>query len=462
MKDMTEGKPLSLILAFAFPLLLGNLLQQAYNVVDAAIVGRYLGANALAAVGATSSVQFLVLGFCMGVCTGFCVPIAQKFGAKDEPSMRHYIFNSVVMTAAGGGVITAACALLTPSILRLLSTPQNIYEDTRVYILVIFLGIPFTLLYNLSAGILRAVGDSKTPFIALAVSAVSNIFLDLFCIQVLHWGCAGAAIATIVSQAFSGIVCTFVILYKYTYLRPCREEMEFRTADCAKLLSMGLPMGFQFSITAIGSMVLQSSNNGLGSIYVSAFTAASRIKAFAMCPFDALSTAVTTFCSQNYGAGKASRIRDGYRIGTISAVVYGIISGAALFVFGRASCLLFLSAQETAILDAAGLYLQYAGCSYWLLGLLYINRTTVQGLGFSGRTVFSGVMEMFARIAVCIYMVPAAGFSGICFADPAAWIAACLYIIPACQFTLKHVFSILPSDGAKPMGAQGKVQLASR
>lgn len=462
MKDMTQGRPLNLILAFAFPLLLGNLLQQAYNVVDAAIVGRYLGANALAAVGATSSVQFLVLGFCMGVCTGFCVPIAQKFGARDEPAMRHYIFNSTLMTFGGGLVITTACALLTPQILHLLSTPQSIFEDTRIYILVIFLGIPFTLLYNLSAGILRAVGDSRTPFIALAVSAVSNIFLDVFCIRTLHWGCGGAAAATVASQAFSGILCTAVILKKYSFLRPCREEMEFRPHDCALLLSMGLPMGFQFSITAIGSMVLQSSNNALGSIYVAAFTAASRIKAFAMCPFDALVTAVSTFCAQNYGAGKASRIREGYRTGNISAILYGLVSGAALILFGRSACLLFLSAQEKAILDAAGQYLRYAGYFYWLLGLLNVNRTTVQGLGFSGRTIFSGVMEMFARIGVCLYLVPSAGYTGICLADPAAWIAACLYIIPACQLTLRHVYALLPSEERRGVGAQGKADLAFR
>ena len=447
MKDMTTGKPLGLILAFAFPLLLGNLLQQAYNVVDAAIVGQYLGANALAAVGATSSVQFLVLGFCIGVSTGFCVPISQKFGAKDEPSMRHLIFNSLVLTGFLAFVLTFACAVFTPLILRLLHTPENIYSDTYSYILIIFLGIPFTLLYNMTAGILRAIGDSRTPFLFLAVSSVSNICLDFFFISVLHFGCAGAAAATVLSQAASGIGCGCVILRKYPYLRICREEREIRTRDMALLLSMGLPMGMQFSITAIGSMVLQSSNNSLGSTYVSAFTAASRIKAFAMCPFDALASSVTTFCGQNMGAGKSSRIRDGYRLGSGLAVAYGLLSGAFLAAFGRTACMIFLKAHESLILDSAGQYLHTVGYFYWLLGLLYINRTTIQGLGYSGRTIFSGVMEMFARIAICSLFVTSHGFTAVRWADPAAWIAACLYIIPACLLTLRKVYRMLPGEG---------------
>lgn len=445
MKSMTKGKPLRLILGFAMPILLGNLLQQLYNVADASIVGKFLGSEALAAVGATSSVQFLILGFCIGSCSGFCVPIAQKFGARDYSSMRRLVFNSAFLTAVIAAVFTAACAVLTPQILQVLNTPVNIWDDTYIYILIIFLGIPFTLLYNLTAGILRSLGDSRTPFIVLAFSTIANIVLDIFCIAVLHWGCAGAAIATIASQAISGLLCLLVIVGKYPILRPESGETRISRSLCGTLLAMGIPMGLQFSITAIGSMVMQSANNALGSMYATAFTAAARIKMFAMCPFDAIASAVATFCSQNYGAGNADRVVTGYRVGSIAAVIYGVLSGIVLVVFGRTACLIFLSAGETEILDAAALYLQAIGYLFWTLGLLNVNRITVQGLGYSGKAVFSGVMEMVARTATALFIVPRLGFIGIAISDPAAWIAADLYIIPLCLITLHKVRLTLAS-----------------
>lgn len=439
MNDMTTGSPLKLIMRFAFPLILGNILQQLYNVADAAIVGRFLGANALAAVGATSSVQFLILGFCIGSCTGFCVPIAQSFGARDYTRMRKLLYNSIFLTAGIAVIFTGLCVAFCPNILKLLSTPSDIWADTSVYILVIFIGIPFTLLYNLSAGVLRAIGNSLTPFIFLAVSTVLNIALDWFCIAVLGWGCAGAAIATVASQALSGALCLIVIIRKYEILHILREERRFDRTMARGLLLMGIPMGLQFSITAIGSMVMQSANNALGSMYASAFTAAARIKMFAMCPFDAIATGAATFCSQNYGAQKSERISQGYRIGTAVVVVYGVIAGACLIFFGRQLCLIFLPASEGEILDAAALYLHMAGYFYWALGLLNVNRIIVQGLGYSGWSVISGIMEMFARIGVVVFLVSDHGFGAICLADPAAWIAADLYIIPACLFVISKV-----------------------
>ena len=299
--------------------------------------------------------------------------------------------------------------------------------------------MPFSLMYNFSAGILRSVGDSRTPFLILAGSTVCNICLDVFCIAVLGWGCAGAAIATIASQAFSGILCTWFIYKKYDILHIRADERKADRRRMAELLYIGVPMGLQFSITAIGSMVMQSANNSLGSIYVSAFTAASRIKMFAMCPFDAVASGVATFCSQNYGGGDYKRIRDGYKIGCLMVIIYGVISGAFLILGGRTACRIFLSAGETQILNAAQRYLVLNGYHFWILGLLNVSRITVQGLGFSGRAMFSGVMEMFARIGVVLLLVPATGFGAICRADPAAWIAADLYIIPTCLYVLQKV-----------------------
>ena len=431
-KSMTEGSPLILILQFAFPLLLGNLFQQTYNIVDAAIVGQFLGANALAGVGASSSVQFLILGFCIGICAGFAIPIAQRFGAGDMRSLRKYIFHGAVLTLAFALILTISCSLLCHGILRLLRTPEDIYSDAYIYLLVIFLGIPFTLLYNLTAGILRAIGDSRTPFIFLAVSTVANIGLDIFCITVLKWGCMGAAFATVTSQAVSGILCLIFIIKKMKFLIPKKEDRTVRRSYVASLLEMGLPMGMQYSITAIGSMVMQSANNSLGSVYVSGFTAGMKIKQFTMCPFDALATAVSTFCGQNYGAGNVPRIRRGVKLGLLIGVLYGIFAGLILIFFGRTMSLLFVSSDSTAVLDASAQYLRALGFFYWSLGVLNVSRMTTQGLGFSNLTIFSGVTEMVARILMSIFAVPAFGYAAICFTDQSAWLSACFYIVPVC------------------------------
>lgn len=436
MRDMTNGSPLKLILRFAFPLLMGNILQQLYNIADAAIVGRFLGANALAAVGATSSVQFLILGFCIGACTGFCVPIAQRFGARDYSQMRKLVFNSIFLTAGIGVAVTTLCVLLCRTILHLLSTPADIWNDTYIYILVIFLGIPLTLLYNMTAGVLRAIGDSFTPFLFLAVSTVLNIVADWFCIVILQWGCFGAAIATVGSQALSGILCLLVIIRRYKIFHLQAEERQIDPKMAGELLLMGIPMGLQFSVTAIGSMVLQSADNALGSMYASAYTAAIRIKMFVMCPFDAVATGAATFCSQNYGAHEAGRVRRGYGIGIAVSSVYGCVAGACLILFGRRLCMIFLPASEKTILDAAALYLRTLGPFYSILGLLNVSRITVQALGGAARAMLSGVMEMIARISVVMLLVPLHGFVAVCYADPAAWMAANLYIVPTCLYMM--------------------------
>ena len=321
--SMIKGNPLKLMLQFAFPLLLGNLLQQTYNIIDAAIVGQILGAKALASVGASSSIQFLVLGFCMGSCTGFGVPVAKYFGAEKIEKMRDYIFNGAVLCAGIAVILTALCSVLCPQILHILSVPEDIYDNAYSYLLIIFLGIPFTILYNYLSSILRSVGDSRTPFIFLALSAVLNIFLDLFCIVVLKLGCSGAAIATISAQAISGILCLIFIIRKMKLLWLKKENRTIKGDAVKELLAMGMPTGLQFSITAIGSMVMQSANNGLGSTYVSAFTAAMKIKQFTMCPFDAIATSASVFCSQNLGAGQSDRIKKGLRCGiTVSRIWY--------------------------------------------------------------------------------------------------------------------------------------------
>ncbi len=431
-KSMTEGRPLTLIVQFALPLLMGNLFQLTYNRIDAAIVGQILGADALASVGASSSVQFLVLGFCIGICCGFGVPISKSFGAGKHEEMRNLIFHAMVLTGVFAVVLTMVCALLCPQILHLLSTPEDIFTGAYQYLLVIFLGIPFTLLYNLLSSMLRAVGDSRTPFLFLAFSTVLNIILDLFCIIVLKWGCAGAAIATITAQAVSGILCFIYIRKRIPVLCLSRQNYRIKGAGIKTMLVMGIPMGLQYSITTIVSMVMQSANNRLGSIYVSGFTAGMRIKQFLMCPFDAIATAVSVFCGQNLGAGKPDRIKKGIREGVLSGVLYGLFAGVILIFAGRTLSMLFVSKSAVAVLDASAKYLRCMGFFFWSLGILNVCRMTTQGLGYSGRAVFSGLTEMMARILVSVILVPMYGFTAICFADQTAWVSACFYIVPVC------------------------------
>lgn len=435
--SMTKGNPLKLMMQFALPLLIGNLLQQTYNIIDAAIVGQILGTKALASVGASSSVQFLVLGFCIGCCTGFGVPVAKYFGAEKMKIMRDYVFNGAVLTAGIGVVVTALCSFLCPKILYILSVPEDIYQDAYAYLLVIFLGIPFTLLYNYLSSILRSVGDSRTPFIFLAFSAVLNIFLDLFCIVVLKWGCVGAAIATISAQAISGVLCLCFIIRRMRNLWLSKENRKVRGGVVKELLMMGIPTGLQFSITAIGSMVMQSANNGLGSVCVSGFTAAMRIKQFALCPFDAIATAASVFCSQNLGAGQPERIKQGLRQSVVLAVTYGVVSGLVLIFGGRTLSMIFVNKSAADVLDAAGKYLGCLGYFFWSLGILNVCRMVTQGLGYSGRAVFSGVTEMLARIIVSLGFVGTFGYTAICFADQAAWITACFYIAPTCLYCIR-------------------------
>lgn len=438
-KEMTHGNAWKQIVLFMLPILFGNLFQQAYNMADAAIVGQTLGAVSLGAVGVSSSVQFLVLGFCFGITTGFAIPIATSFGAKRYDDLRRYIFNSTIVLVLLALVVTIATSLSVPLIMRLLRVPQEILKDASLYLLIIFLGIPFLLLYNYLSSILRAVGDSRTPFLFLAFSSVLNVILDFFCILNLHWGVAGAAIATIFSQGVSGFLCLGLIVKKYEILHIHKANRIIDFIQIRHLLNMGIPMGLQFSITAIGSMVMQATNNTLGTIYVSGYVAGSKINNFMMCPFDALAASVCTFISQNLGAKKPDRMYKGLQIGFRLALVWGIVGGLILMVFGKELSLLFVSKENTQILAASSRYLFTDGCFYILLGELAVYRLTTQGLGYSNRAIFAGVAEMIARMIVCLGFVSPFRFTAITLADGTAWIFADAYIIPMCLYSMKEV-----------------------
>lgn len=437
---MTEGSPLRLIAQFSLPLLAGNIFQQAYNMVDAAIVGRVLGSASLGAVGASGSVQFLILGFCFGLTAGFTIPVAQRFGARTYAKMRRYIFHSVLLTLMLSALVTLVCSLLCARIIRWISTPEEIFREAYLYLLVIFLGVPFTLFYNLLSGILRAVGDSRTPFMFLVVSSVLNIGLDLLFIVVFGWGVVGAALATILSQAVSAVLCMILILARFELLHLKPEDCSVRPKYIARLLYLGIPMGLQFSITAIGSIVIQVSNNRLGSLYVSAFAAGNKIKQLGISPFDAVASAVSTYASQNYGAGNIKRIRRGLFEGTLLSLGLAMVVVCPAMIFlGRPLSMIFIPASETDVLLASARYVRLMGCFFWLISLLQIFRLTIQGLGFSNLAIFSGVFEMIARCSVGFGLVPAFGFDAIIFADPAAWLSAVLWCTPVLLWCLHRI-----------------------
>lgn len=430
-KELTVGRPLPLILKFALPLLMGNMLQQTYSLVDAAIVGRTLGINALAAVGASTSVVFLILGFCNGCCGGFGIPIAQKFGARDYSVMRQYVNTSLKLAAAISLVLAVATSLLCAFILRTMQTPENIFEGAYAYLLVTFIGIPATFFYNLLSCIIRALGDSKTPFWFLLFAAVLNIVLDLFCILVLGWGVAGAAIATVFSQGLSAVLCYIYMMRHFEVLKSTREERRFNRRAALTLLGVGVPMGLQFSITAIGSIMLQSSNNALGTACVAAFTAAMRIKMFFLTPLESLGIAMATYAGQNYGAGLPRRVLDGVLASGKIMLVYSLAMAALLWTCSEKLALLFVDAAETEILHDTALFIHVSVSFYIVLGTLCILRYTIQGVGYTGLAMFSGVMEMIARILVSLVAVPRWGYLAVCFGDCTAWVFADVFLIPA-------------------------------
>ncbi|MCD8306124.1 MAG: MATE family efflux transporter [Prevotella sp.] len=438
-KELTVGRPAPLIARFTLPLLLGNMLQQTYSLVDAVIVGKVLGISALASVGASSSVIFLILGFCNGCQGGFSIPVAWHFGARDYSMMRRYFCASLRLTAILSVVIALLTSVFCKDILRLMSTPEGILDGAYIYLLITFLGIPCTFFYNLLSGIIRALGDSKTPLYFLLFSTILNILLDLLCIIVLGWGVAGAAIATVFSQGLSAVLCYVFMLRAFDILRSVPDERRMRWPVAKRLLAMGLPMGLQFSITAIGSIMLQSSNNALGTACVAAFTAATRIKMFLICPMESLGIAMATFCGQNYGARKPQRIREGVLLSMAMMVAYAVAVWLLLLPGARYAAMLFASRSEAAILSDTALFLHVGSTFYWGLGAVCVLRSCIQAVSHTRLALLSGATEMVARIIVSLFLVPAFGFIAVCYGDPAAWLSANVFLIPASVFIWRRM-----------------------
>lgn len=442
-KDMTSGSPMKLIIGFSIPLLFGNLFQQFYNLVDTLIVGRFLGVDALAAVGSTGSLNFLIIGFCMGVCNGFAIPLAHKFGAGDYRGLRAFMMNSVYLSVVFAAVMTVATVVFCRPILQLMQTPDNIIDQAYNYIVIIFIGIPVTYLYNLISGIIRSMGDSKTPVIFLTIASVLNIGLDLLFIIVFGMGVSGAALATVISQGVSGVCCLIYSFKKFDILHTDAEERRLNVSYMGTLCGMGVPMGLQYSITAIGSVILQSAVNTLGSSAVAAMTAGSKVGMFFCCPFDALGSTMATYGGQNVGAKKPERISQGLKSCSMLGVGYSILAFLVLTLTGRQLALFFVESAQAEVIQNVQLFLFINSIFYIPLAFVNIVRFLIQGMGYSKFAILAGVFEMAARTLVGFAFVPMFGFTAACFASPVAWVFADLFLIPAYFYVFKKTKKIL-------------------
>ena len=430
-KDMTNGSPSKHILGFAVPMLFGMLFQQFYNLVDTIIVGKTLGVEALAGVGATGSINFMIIGFCMGVCNGFVIPVAQCFGAKKPADLRKYVFNGYICSIVFAIVLTLASVIFCRRILIIMNTPADIIDHAYNYIVVIFIGIPTVFLYNMVSGVIRSLGDSKTPVVFLVLSSIINVVLDFFLILVCKMGVAGAGWATVTSQLISGLTCLIYMYKKYDILKGDKSERVLDRRFITNLCMNGVPMGLQYSITAIGSTILQAAVNTLGSTYVAAMTAGSKMFNFTCCPFDALGSTMATYAGQNVGAAKIKRLGQGVRSAMIIGSVYSVLSLIALYFTTDYIALLFVNASETTIIALTRQFILASACFYIPLTGVNVVRFCVQGMGFSVFAISAGILEMIGRAFAAIILIPNIGFMGACLASPIAWIAADAFLFPA-------------------------------
>ena len=430
---------MKLIFGFWFPVLLGNLFQQVYNLVDSVIVGRFVGVNAFAGVSATGSLNFLIIGFLLGMCSGCAIPVAQSFGEGDPHAMRKYFANAIYLCGGLSVAMSVATVLLTPAILRWTGTPEDIFNEAYHYIVYIFGGMMAIMLYNLSSGVLRAVGNTRTPLYFLLLSCAVNVVLDLLFVVVFRMGVTGASLATVAAQLLSGVLCTWVIFKKYDVLRIRGEEWKLDPACMKRLSGMGLPMGMQFSITAVGSLIMQTAVNGLGSAAVAAIGAGSKIYTLFCCPFDAIGATIATWCGQNLGARRVDRVRLGVRLCMGIMSVYAVVALALVKLWGAPLIGLFITGSQAEIVAKALQYLDTVVLFFIPLLTIFVLRNALQGLGFSRVAMFAGLFELVGRAFVAFMLVRPYGFSGAILANPAAWIMADVLLIPACLSAVRRL-----------------------
>lgn len=435
--DMTTGSPMKIIFNFTLPIFIGNVFQQFYNMADAVIVGKFVGNKALAAVGSTGTIMFLIYGFVVGMTAGFTVLTAQKFGAGDMPAMRRTVVGASFLSLVVGLVLTAAFMVFMKPWLVLMHTPEDIFADAYAYIMIISAGILAQMLYNLLASILRALGNSRVPLYFLILAALLNIVLDLVLIIVFHMGAAGAAVATVISQGISGVLCLFYIIRKVPLLRLTRDDRHLSGDLLRTQIRIGIPMALQYSITAVGTMMVQSALNILGSTLVAAYTAAGKIEQIVTQAYVAMGTTMATYGAQNMGAGDVSRIRQGFKASTIIGIIYAVVSAVLVMTVGKYMTYLFVSEDVALIMDSVNTYLICVGIFFIPLAIVNIYRNGIQGLGYGLLPMMAGVAELVGRGAVAVIAAGRKSYLGVCLASPAAWILASLLLIGMYYYVVK-------------------------
>ena len=438
-KDLTKGSIGRVVIANAIPLCLSLLIQQFYNIIDTMLVGRLLGELPLSGVGSTGCLNFMVTYFCIGLATGFTMPVAREFGAKNYAAMRHYVGLGIRLVVIFTGIITVLVAVLTGQLLTLMNTPDDIYGYAYAYIFVIFLGMPCTILYNYTASLIRALGDNRTPLYALIIATVLNIGMDLLFMTTLGLGVVGAALATILAQLISGLICLTVIIRKIPVLHLSGADFAGSSAMSRELIGVALPMGLQYSITAIGTIVVQFAVNSLGTMAVTGVTVAAKVMALMQCPLDAIGQSMAPYAGQNLGAKEYDRIKKGLLKASLMGFVWSHLSIPVIYFFGGYMTGLFVDGMSEGAMNYAAIHMRTACLFYIPLTLVNTVRFTIQGLGFSAFAMTAGVCEMVARTASALLLVPLIGFYGIALASPLAWLLADAFLVPAFFYCLKKV-----------------------
>lgn len=429
-RDMTTGNSAKKLIMFTLPLLAGSVFQQLYNMVDSIIVGKYVGTQAFAAVGSTGSITFFVLGLVFGSCSGFAIPVAQDFGAGDENGVRRCVANIIYIGVALAAFLTLITTVFTRQILEMLDTQPEMMQDAYDYLVWIFAGLGALMMYNLLSGILRSLGDSRTPLVFLIISSLLNIVLDILLVKTFAIGVKGASIATVIAQLVSGVGCLWFIKKKFPILHLTKKDLKPHWPTIRRLVGIGIPMGLQFSITAIGSLILQRSVNGLEAAAVASVTAAGKVQALVVSPMDAFGVTTATFVGQNYGAGKFDRMRKGVLQVGMMLMAWSVVGFAINALYADKIALLFIDSSETLILSQVKRFMFWNGLFYPILTLVFVCRNALQGAGFSNSAMLGGVFELVARVVIGIFVVPALGFFAVCLANPVAWTMADMILVP--------------------------------
>lgn len=439
-KDMTKGNPTKLIIAFIIPIILGNIFQQFYSMVDTIIVGRYVGINALGGIGLTSSINFLILGFASGLTTGFSIPISQNFGGGNYKKMRKYVMMSIYLCGIWTIFITIFSTIFLKNILIMIKTPEENFIFAYEYMLVILLGTFANIGYNMTSGILRSLGDSKTPLYFLILACGLNIILDFIFILNFKMGVFGAGLATVISQGISALLCIILIVKKYKILKFEKDELKYCKQLEKDLHKLGIPMGLQFSVIAIGSVLLQRAVNSLGTVAVAAYSICCRIEQLAIQPFSTLGIASATYTGQNIGAKKIDRVKIGVKQTVIIGIILAVILGGIIYFLSNPLINLFLSEgdNKVEVIKLAKNYLSWIVTFFIPLVLLIIYRSAIQGLGNGFIPMLSSIIELVARVSISLLLSPVIGFLAISLAPPAAWVGASVLLIPAYYYKIKQ------------------------